>query len=58
MIDLILENTAFNVKHWAQFSRAEILVEGKNFFKNFTLEDRVTLLNILYDLLHDTTGTI
>jgi hypothetical protein len=58
MTDLILEKTAFNVQHWAQFSRAELLAEGQGFFNNFSDEDRVTLLNILYDLLHDVTSDV
>lgn len=49
--DLILEDTAFNVNHWARLTQDQLIQEGKDLFKGYREEDRLVLLKMVYDLI-------
>lgn len=55
---MILENTGFNVEHWARFPEDEFISRclKDGVFKQFALDDREALLKQAYKMIqHDAT---
>jgi hypothetical protein len=53
--DIVFEKTAFNVLHWAQFSKTDFIQEGLDggFFPEYGQQERLQILEIIYQLVYD-----